>query len=98
MWMSYAGRTVSDKMLGLVLPVTAFIAAGFEHCIANMYLLPLAWVLVTTGHAPAGLDVSAVTLGAIGHNLVYATLGNIVGGGGFVGLVYWVIYRKAYAH
>jgi formate/nitrite transporter len=96
MWMSYAGRTVTDKMIGLVLPVAAFIAAGFEHCIANMYLLPLAWVLVTTGHVPAGLDVSAVTLGAIGHNLVYATLGNIVGGGGFVGLVYWAIYRKAY--
>lgn len=98
MWMSYAGRTVSDKMLGLVLPVTAFIAAGFEHCIANMYLLPLAWVLVTTGHAPVGLDVSAVTLGAIVHNLIPATLGNIVGGAGFVGLIYWAIYRKAYRH
>jgi formate/nitrite transporter len=98
MWMSYAGRTVTDKMIGLVLPVTAFIAAGFEHCIANMYLLPLAWVLVTTGHVPAGLDVTAVTLGAIGHNLVYATLGNIVGGAGFVGLVYWAIYRKAYGN
>jgi formate transporter len=96
MWMSYAGRTVTDKMIGLVLPVMAFIAAGFEHCIANMYLLPLAWVLVTTGHAPAGLDVSVVTIPAIVHNLIPATLGNIVGGGGFVGLVYWAIYRKAY--
>jgi len=95
MWMSYAGRTVSDKMLGLVLPVTAFIAAGFEHCIANMYLLPLAYVLVVTGHAPAGLDVSVVTLPAIVHNLIPATLGNIVGGAGFVGFVYWAIYRKA---
>ena len=96
MWMSYAGRSVADKMLGLVLPVTAFIAAGFEHCIANMYLLPLAYVLVATGHVPAGLDVSAVTLPAIAHNLIPATLGNIVGGAGFVGFVYWAIYRKGY--
>lgn len=98
MWMSYAGRTVSDKMLGLVLPVTAFIAAGFEHCIANMYLLPLAYVLVQAGHAPAGLDVSMVTIPMIVHNLIPATLGNIVGGGIFVGGVYWAIYRKAYTH
>jgi len=98
MWMSYAGRSVADKMAGLVLPVAAFIAAGFEHCIANMYLLPLAYVLVAAGHAPAGLDVSAVTIPAIIHNLIPATLGNIVGGGIFVGGVYWFIYRKAYKH
>ena len=98
MWMSYAGRTVSDKMIGLVLPVAAFIAAGFEHCIANMYLLPFAYLLVATGHAPAGLDVSAVTLPLIAHNLLFATLGNIVGGAVFVGGVYWLIYRKAYVH
>jgi formate/nitrite transporter len=95
MWLTYAGRSVADKMIALVLPVAAFVAAGFEHCIANMYFLPLAWVLVQTGHVPAGLDVSAITLGGIAHNLVPATLGNIVGGAGFVGFVYWAIYRKA---
>jgi len=94
-WLSYAGRSVTDKMAGLVLPVAAFVAAGFEHCIANMYFLPLAWLLVATGHAPAGLDVSAVTISGILHNLIPATLGNIVGGGGFVGLVYWAVYRKS---
>ncbi len=98
MWMSYAGKSVADKMAGLVLPVAAFIAAGFEHCIANMYLLPLAYVLVQHGHVPAGLDVSVVTIPAIIHNLIPATLGNIVGGAGFVGFVYWAIYRKAYQH
>jgi len=98
MWMSYAGRSVADKMAGLVLPVAAFIAAGFEHCIANMYLLPLAYVLVQHGHVPAGVDVSVVTIPAIIHNLIPATLGNIVGGAGFVGFVYWAIYRKAYKH
>jgi formate/nitrite transporter len=94
MWLTYAGRSVADKMAALVLPVAAFVAAGFEHCIANMYFLPLAYVLVQTGHAPAGLDVSALTLGGIAHNLAAATLGNIVGGAGFVGAVYWAVYRK----
>jgi formate/nitrite transporter len=94
-WLAYAGRSVADKMAGLVLPVAAFVAAGFEHCIANMYFLPLAYVLVTTGHAPAGLDVSSITLTGIVHNLIPATLGNIVGGAGFVGAIYWAIYRKA---
>lgn len=94
-WLSYAGRSVTDKLLGMVLPVTAFIAAGFEHCVANMFILPYAYVLAHGGHAPAGLDVSTLTLGAIVHNIIPATLGNIVGGAGFVGGIYWLIYRKA---
>ncbi len=94
-WLSYAGRSVTDKLLGMVLPVTAFIAAGFEHCVANMFILPYAYMLVLSGHAPAGLDVSTLTLGAIVHNIIPATLGNIVGGAGFVGGIYWLIYRKA---
>jgi formate/nitrite transporter len=94
-WLSYAGRSVADKLAGMVLPVAAFIAAGFEHCVANMYLLPMAWLLAETGHVPAGLDVSAVTLAGIVHNLIPATLGNIVGGAGFVGAIYWAIYRKS---
>ena len=88
-WLSYAGRSVVDKMAALVLPVAAFVAAGFEHCIANMYFLPLAWVLVQTGHVPAHFDASAITLAGIAHNLAAATLGNIVGGAGFVGFIYW---------
>jgi formate/nitrite transporter len=94
-WLSYAGRSVADKLAGMVLPVSAFIAAGFEHCVANMYILPLAWLLSETGHVPAGLDVSAITLAGIAHNLIPATLGNIVGGAGFVGAIYWLIYRKS---
>jgi formate transporter len=93
-WLAYAGRSVADKLAGMVLPVACFVAAGFEHCIANMYFLPLAWLLTVTGQVPVGLDVSAITLMGIVHNLVPATLGNIVGGAGFVGVVYWAIYRK----
>src|SRR6201997_516346 len=94
-WLAYAGRSVTDKMVAVILPVSAFIAAGFEHCVANMYFLPLAWLLVQTGHAPANFDASLITITGIIHNLVPVTLGNIVGGAGFVG-AYWAIYRAAF--
>ena len=95
-WLAYAGRSVTDKIVAVILPVSAFIAAGFEHCVANMYFLPLAWLLVQTGHAPANFDASLITLSGIVHNLVPVTLGNIVGGAGFVGAFYWTIYRATF--
>src|SRR3954464_6374493 len=95
-WLAYAGRSVTDKMIAVMLPVSAFIAAGFEHCVANMYFLPLAWLLVRTGHTPEGFDSSAITATGILHNLVPVTLGNVVGGAGMVGIAYWTIYRAAF--
>jgi len=95
-WLAYAGRSVTDKMMAVMLPVSAFIAAGFEHCVANMYFLPLAWLLIQTGHAPTNFDTSLITLSGILHNLIPVTLGNIVGGAGFVGATYWAIYRAAF--
>lgn len=93
-WLAYAGRSVADKIVAMVLPIGLFVAAGFEHCVANMYFLPLAWLLTATGHVPAGLDVSAITIPGIVHNLIFATLGNIFGGSVMVGGMYWLIYRK----
>jgi formate transporter len=95
-WLAYAGRSVTDKIVAVILPLSAFIAAGFEHCVANMYFLPLAWLLVQTGHVPANFDTSPITISGIIHNLVPVTLGNIVGGAGLVGAVYWTIYRAAF--
>ena len=95
-WLAYGARSVGDKIIALILPVSAFIAAGFEHCVANMYFLPLAWLLVQTGHVPANVDTSLITISGIIHNLVPVTLGNIVGGAGLVGAVYWTIYRAAF--
>jgi formate transporter len=95
-WLAYAGRSVTDKVVAVILPISGFIAAGFEHCVANMYFLPLAWLLVQTGHAPADFDASPVTVAGIIHNVIPVTLGNIVGGAGFVGAVYWAIYRAAF--
>lgn len=95
-WLAYAGRSVTDKIVALILPISAFIAAGFEHCVANMYFLPLAWLLVQTGNVPPDFDTSVITIAGIVHNLVPVTLGNIVGGAGLVGAMYWAIYRAAF--
>lgn len=88
-WIGFAGKTVADKVLGILLPISAFVACGFEHCVANMFFLPMGLVLNMGGFGAAG----AITVGGIAYNLVLATAGNIVGGL-LVGLAYWFIYRK----
>jgi formate transporter len=95
-WLAYAGRSVTDKIVALILPISAFVAAGFEHCVANMYFLPLAWLMTSMGKVPDGFDASVITLSGIVHNLVPVTLGNIVGGAGLVGAVYWTVYRATF--
>lgn len=95
-WLAHAGRSVTDKIVALILPISAFVAAGFEHCVANMYFLPLAWLITRTGNVPEGFDASVITLAGIVHNLVPVTLGNIVGGAALVGAVYWTIYRATF--
>lgn len=96
-WFAMAGHTVTPKILGVVFPITAFVAAGFEHCIANMYFIPLGWLLKSdyTGESTAQLD--SLTLGGFTQNLIPVTLGNLVGGAVLVGLVYHVIYRSSEA-
>lgn len=93
-WLAAAGRSVTDKIIALIFPISAFVAAGFEHSVANMYFLSLAWLLTVHGDVPAGFDASIITIAGVAYNLFWATLGNIVGGAGLVGLTYWVIYRK----
>jgi formate transporter len=88
-WMTLAGRSVTDKFVAILLPISAFVAAGFEHSIANMYLLPLALLLqASTGES--------VQLAALWRNLVPVIAGNIVGGSVLVALVYHVIYRRGF--
>jgi len=93
-WLAMAGRNVSDRILAVLFPIAAFVAAGFEHSVANMYFIPLGIFLrehVTPSGVP-GLD-SLDWLG-FARNLIPVTLGNLVGGAGMVGFVYWVIYRR----
>jgi len=93
-WMTLAGRSVMDKAVAILFPISAFVAAGFEHSIANMYFIPLAMMLKAAGAAlPPGAD--AITLAGFAWNLVPVILGNLVGGSVLVALVYYVIYRRA---
>jgi formate transporter len=92
-WMAFAGRSVVDKLVAVIFPISAFVAAGFEHSIANMYLIPLAMMLKASGAVlPAGGD--AITLAGLAGNLVPVIAGNLVGGSVLVALVYHVIYRR----
>lgn len=99
-WLSYAGRTLSDKLLAVIFPVTAFVASGFEHSIANMYFIPLALSLKSLPQVQQALSHLAHPIvfdnltvpGFIFNNLIPATIGNIIGGGIFVGLAYWFVY------
>jgi formate/nitrite transporter len=101
LWLSLAARTVTDKILAIMLPIAAFVAAGFEHSVANMYFMPLGMMLTwgadaafwsAIGSSPA--DYAAVDVAGLIRNLVPVTIGNIIGGGVFVGLVYWFVYLR----
>lgn len=81
-WLTFAARSVADKILAIILPITAFVLLGYEHSVANMYLIPAGWA--------AG---SEVNIGGFISNLLPVTLGNIVGGAGGVALTYWLAYR-----
>ena len=100
-WMSFGARSAADKVLVIVPPVAAFVAAGFEHSIANLYLLPYALLVKSFAGAEfwaavaiqptafAGLDIAATV-----HNVAIATIGNLIGGSLMVGTVYWFLYLR----
>lgn len=93
-WMGFAGKTVLDKLPAVVLPVMAFVACGFEHCVANMFFIPMGLVTLSASGAPEGLDVAALTLGGFFSNITAATLGNIVGGALLFAGAYIVAFGK----
>ena len=87
-WLCMGARSVTDKILAIVFPITGFVACGFEHSVANMYFLPIGVALAAGTAAP----LSAVD--AIG-NLALVTIGNIFGGTVLVALVYWTVYLRS---
>ncbi len=101
-WLCMSARTTTDRILSILFPITAFVAAGFEHSIANMYFIPVA--LFIKNGAPAefwtnigktAADFSNITWGNFFvANLLPVTIGNIIGGVLMVGLVYWFIYLR----
>lgn len=101
-WLTYSSRTTTDKILAILFPITAFVAAGFEHSVANMYFIPIG-LFVKSG-APAefwsqigktAADYGSLTWQAfIINNLIPVTIGNIIGGTVLVGVIYWRIYSR----
>jgi formate transporter len=84
-WLAMGGRSVADKILAVLFPITAFVAMGFEHSIANWFFLPFGLALDTQ---------HAVPVAGVVRNLVAVTAGNIVGGTLLVAGVYWVAYLR----
>ena len=97
-WLTYSARSTTDKIMAIIFPITAFVAAGFEHSVANMYFIPLG--LLIKGFDPAftataSLELSKLTWGNfLFKNLLPVTIGNIIGGAVLVGLVYWLVYLR----
>ena len=100
-WMTYSARTTVDKILAILFPISAFVAAGFEHSIANMYFIPYALFIkyfdpvfsASVQNQVAGLDSLTVPAFLI-NNLIPVTIGNIIGGAILVAAIYWAIYLR----
>ncbi len=101
-WMSFSGRTTTDKVLAVFPPITAFVACGFEHSIANMYFIPIGILVKTSASetfwAQIGKtadDYSSLTIeNFLLRNLLPVTIGNVIGGAVLVGIVYWFVYLR----
>jgi formate/nitrite transporter len=98
-WLTYAARTTADKVLAIIPPIAAFVAAGFEHSVANMYFIPIGLLIqrdqafVDSLQPPP--DLSNLNWASfVLDNLLPVTIGNIIGGALMVGAVYWVVYLR----
>src|SRR3990170_1419722 len=100
-WLTYSARSTLDKILAILFPITAFVAAGFEHSIANMYFIPYALFIKdfdpnfvsTVSDKVAHLDL--LTWQAfLFSNLIPVTIGNIIGGAVLVAAIYWAIFLR----
>ena len=97
-WLCYSARSTADRILAIVPPITAFVAAGFEHSVANMFFIPFALLVKSDKAFVAGHkapDLSEVTWGHfLTANLLPVTIGNVIGGALMVGAIYWFVYLR----
>ncbi len=96
-WLTLGARTTTDKILAIIFPITAFVAMGYEHSIANMYFIPAGLLIKQfdpTFTAGVNLELSNLTIGGFAANLIPVTIGNIIGGGLMVAAIYWFIYLR----
>jgi formate transporter len=97
-WLTFSARSTIDKIVAIIFPITAFVAAGFEHSVANMYFVPFG--LLIKGFDPAfvaekGLDLTNLTWGNfLVNNLLPVTIGNIIGGAVLVAAIYWSVFLR----
>jgi formate transporter FocA len=105
-WLTFSARTTTDRILAIVPPITAFVAAGFEHSIANMYFIPIG-LFIKAGAPESFWTAIGKTAADYGNltwsnffikNLLPVTIGNIIGGAVLVGAVYWFVYLRPRAH
>ena len=102
LWLTFSAGTTTDKILAIIFPITAFVAAGTEHSIANMFFIPIGLMVKNFGGASffesigkTALDFPNLTMGNFFlKNLLPVTIGNIIGGAVMVGLAYWFIYLR----
>ncbi len=101
-WLAIGARSATDKVLAVIFPITAFVAAGFEHCVANMYFIPVG-LFIKGGAGPsfwANIGKTAADFGSLTWsnflfaNLLPVTIGNLFGGSVMVGIVYWFLYLR----
>lgn len=100
-WMSFGARSITDRVMVIVPPVAAFVAAAFEHSIANLYLLPYALAIKSwagpefwTAIGQSAAAYAELTLSGALHNIIVATVGNLAGGSLMVGAIYWIVYLR----
>ena len=97
-WLTFSARSATDKIVVIIFPITGFVAAGFEHSVANMYFVPIGLAIKDFDPvfaASTGLDLSGLTWGAfLFYNLLPVTIGNIIGGSVFVAAIYWMIFLR----
>jgi formate transporter len=100
-WLTLSARTTADRVLVIVPPISAFVAAGFEHSVANMYFVPLGLLITwldpgfaAAAGAPDPLLRTLTWSAFLGRNLLPVTIGNVLGGAVLVGLVYWFVYLR----
>lgn len=95
-WMALASREVIGKIFSCLFPIMVFVASGFEHCVANMYFIPMGIFLKASNQIVAeGLDLTSLTwANFFTKNLIPVTIGNIIGGGIFVACLYWWVYVR----
>ena len=105
-WLAFSGRTTIDKILAVIFPITAFVASGFEHCVANMYFIPMGMALrgqsdvlvAAQGMVGQPIMLGNLTIaGFLVKNLIPVTLGNMIGGSLLVGVIYWSVYLRQFS-